>query len=158
MRAGWLLPLLLLSGCDLSMTRQAKREAQGGIALWDGGPAASDDAPAGTVAQDQPERDASATTPPHVTPALLARGQDRYRIFCTACHGEDGNGAGLVVQRGFPRPRPFGPQDEPRLTAAAITDGYGIMYPFADRIDPADRWAIAAYVEALKKLPARKGA
>jgi mono/diheme cytochrome c family protein len=158
MRAEWLLLLLPLTGCDLSMTRQARHEAQGGGALWEGGPAASDDAPAGTIAQDQPARDTALATPPHVTPALLARGQDRYRIFCTPCHAEDGGGDGRVVQRGFPRPPAFGAQDNPRRTVAAIGDGYGAMYPFADRIDPADRWAIAAYVEALKKLQAGRGA
>jgi len=148
---------LLLAGCDLSMTKQARHEAQGGAALWKDGPAAGDDAPAGTVAQDQPARDVAATAPPHVTAALLARGQDRYRIFCTPCHAETGDGQGRVVQRGFPRPPAFGGQDNPRRTVDVITRGYGVMYPFADRIDPADRWAVGAYVEALKALP-RPGA
>jgi mono/diheme cytochrome c family protein len=147
----------LLAGCDLSMAKQARHEAQGGATLWQNGPAAGDDAPAGTVAQDQPARDAAATTPPHVTPELLARGEDRYRIFCTPCHAETGDGLGRIVQRGFPRPPAFGPQDNPRRTVDAITRGYGVMYPFADRIDPADRWAVAAYVEALKKLPVGQG-
>lgn len=155
MRAAPLL-LLALAGCDLSMTRQARHEAQGGATLWPGGPPASDDAPAGTVAQDQPSRDRALAEPPPVTPALLARGQDRYRIFCTPCHAEDGRGNGRVVQRGFPRPPAFGAQDNPRRTVAAITDGYGLMYPFADRIAPADRWAIAAYVEALKRLDTKR--
>lgn len=158
MRAAWLALLLPLAGCDLSMTRQAKHEAQGGETLWPGGPAVAGAAPEGTVAQDQPVRDLAASRPPHVTLALLARGQDRYRIFCTACHAEDGGGNGRVVQRGFPRPPAFGAQDNPHRTVAAITDGYGVMYPFADRIDPPDRWAIAAYVEALRKLRTEKGA
>jgi mono/diheme cytochrome c family protein len=158
MRGWWPILLLPLAACDLSMTRQAKHEAQSEATLWSGGPAVSDDVPAGTIAQDQPQREAAAGVPPHLTPALLARGQDRYMIFCTACHGEDGGGTGRVVQRGFPRPQPFGAQDDPRRTVAAITRGYGVMYPFADRIEPGDRWAIAAYVEALKKLRAEKGA
>lgn len=157
MKASVLL-LLSLCGCDLSMTRQARHEAQGGATLWPGGPAASDDAPVGTIAQDQPLRDAASSTPPPVTAALLARGQERYRIFCTPCHAEDGGGDGRIVQRGFPRPPAFGARDDPRRTVAAITNGYGLMYPFADRIDPADRWAIAAYVEALERLDARAGA
>jgi len=151
-----LLPLLL-AGCDLSMTRQARHEAQGGATLWQDGQPASGDAPAGTVAQDQPARDSAGITPPHLTTALVARGQDRYRIFCTPCHAETGNGLGRVVQRGFPQPPAFGPQDNPRRTVDAITRGYGVMYPFADRIDPADRWAVAAYVEALKTLSAGQG-
>jgi mono/diheme cytochrome c family protein len=158
MKAGWLLLLLPLAGCDLSMTRQAKHDAQGDTNLWAGGPAATEAPPEGSVAQDQPARDAALTTPPPVTAALLARGQDRYRIFCTACHAEDGGGEGRVVQRGFPRPPAFGASDNPHRTVAAIGNGYGVMYPFADRIDPADRWAIAAYVEALKKLRTEKGA
>ena len=157
MKAALLALPLLLAGCDLSMTKQARHDAQGGATLWQDGPAASDDAPAGTVAQDQPARDAAATTPPHVTPALLARGEDRYRIFCTPCHAETGNGLGRVVQRGFPRPPAFGNQDNPRRTVDAITRGYGAMYPFADRIEPDDRWAIAAYVEALKTLQPGQG-
>ena len=153
MRAALLLAPLLLVGCDLSMTKQARHEAQGGAKLWQDGPTASDDAPAATVAQDQPARDAAVSTLPHVTPALLARGQERYRIFCAPCHAESGDGLGRVIQRGFPQPPAFGPQDDPRRTVAVIARGYGTMYPFADRIDPADRWAIAAYVEALKALP-----
>lgn len=158
MRAACLALLLPLAGCDLSMTRQAKHQAQGGETLWPGGPPARDSAPEGTMAQDQPDRDAALATPPAVTPALLARGQDRYRIFCTACHGDDGGGGGRVVARGFPRPPAFGARDHPRQTVAVITHGSGVMYPFADRIEPKDRWAIAAYVEALKRLRAEKGA
>ncbi|MBA2935555.1 cytochrome c [Sphingomonas sp. CGMCC 1.13654] len=136
------------------MTRQDRHEAQGGATLWKGGPAVSSDAPDGSIAQDQPARDAALDQPPPVTLALLERGQDRYRIFCTACHGEDGGGGGRVVQRGFPRPAAFGAQDHPRRTVDVITHGSGVMYPFADRIEPSDRWAIAAYVEALKRLRA----
>jgi mono/diheme cytochrome c family protein len=157
MRTAWLVLLLPLAGCDLSMTKQDRRDAQGGATLWQNGPAASDDAPLGTVAQDQPTRDAALASPPDVTAALLVRGQDRYHIFCSECHAEDGGGVGRVVQRGFPRPPAFGPQDNPHRTVVAITNGYGLMYPFADRIDPHDRWAIAAYVEALKRLRQEKG-
>lgn len=158
MKAAWLALLLPLGGCDLSMTRQAKHQAQGGDTLWPGGPAASDSAPDGTVAQDQADRDSALATPPAVTPVLLTRGQEQYRIFCTACHAEDGGGEGRVVARGFPRPPAFGAQDHPRRTVEVITHGSGVMYPFTDRIEPRDRWAIAAYVEALKRLRAEKGA
>lgn len=148
---------MLLAGCDLSMTKQARHEAQSDVTLWPDGPTASDDVPMGSVAQDQPARDYAAATPPRLTPALLTRGEERYRIFCTPCHDETGSGLGRVVQRGFPRPPAFGPRDNPRRTVDVVTRGYGVMYPFADRVDPADRWAIAAYVEALKKLSARPG-
>lgn len=160
MSRGLLLPILLLAlgGCDLSMTRQDKREAQSSPTLWPGGPAAGN-APEGTVAREQPVRDAALAHPPHVTPALLARGQDLYNGLCAPCHGGAGNGDGIVVQRGFPRPPSF---HEPRLMAApashfvdVMTNGYGVMYSFNERIEPADRWAVAAYEKALQKAGER---
>jgi mono/diheme cytochrome c family protein len=61
----------------------------------------------------------------------------------------------MVVQRGFPRPPSF---HEARLVAApdayfvdVITHGHGVMYSYADRVPPADRWAIAAYIRALQR-------
>ncbi len=45
--------------------------------------------------------------PAAATPALLARGQERYDVFCTPCHGGAGHGDGLIVQRGYPRPPAF---------------------------------------------------
>jgi mono/diheme cytochrome c family protein len=92
---------------------------------------------------------------PAVTLALLERGQERYRIYCAPCHSELGDGDGMIVQRGFPAPRSF--QSEPVRSAPpqhlydVITRGYGIMYSFADRVQPADRWAIAAYIYALQR-------
>ena len=75
------------------------------------------------------------------------------------CHGERGHADGTVVRRGFPPPPDFA---EGRLVAAppayivdVITHGHGVMYSYADRVDPADRWAIAAYVKALQRVPAR---
>lgn len=92
--------------------------------------------------------------PPPLSLALLQRGQQRYRIFCTPCHSELGDGNGMVVQRGFPHPPSY---DIDRLRNAPIqhffdvmTDGYGDMYSFAGRISPSDRWAIAAYIRALQ--------
>lgn len=93
-------------------------------------------------------------TPPQLSLALLKRGQQRYRIYCTPCHSELGDGNGMVVQRGFPHPPSY---DIERLRSAptqhfvdVITNGYGDMYSFAGRIAPADRWAIAAYIRALQ--------
>ncbi len=98
--------------------------------------------------QDQPE------TPPALSLALLQRGQERYRIYCTPCHSELGDGNGMIVQRGFPHPPSY---DSARLRDAStqhfydvITTGYGDMYSFAGRVAPADRWAIAAYIRALQ--------
>lgn len=92
--------------------------------------------------------------PPPVTLALLQRGQQRYRIYCTPCHSELGDGHGMVVQRGFPAPPAY---DIERLRQApveyfydVITQGHGAMYSFAQRVQPRDRWAIAAYIRALQ--------
>lgn len=148
--------LMLLAGCDLSMTDQEKPKAQGSASLWPGGPPRTAP-PAGTIAVDQPAREAALTTPPPLTAALIDRGQERYGIYCAVCHGARGEGDGTVVKRGFPPPPSY---REPRLMAAppayivdVITHGHGIMYSYADRVEPADRWAIAAYVKALQRMP-----
>ena len=93
--------------------------------------------------------------PPPVTLALMERGQERFRIYCTPCHSELGDGHGMVVQRGFPAPPSY---HIDRLREApvqhffdVITNGYGAMYSFAYRVQPADRWAIAAYIRALQR-------
>jgi len=86
--------------------------------------------------------------------ALLERGRERYDIYCAPCHSPVGDGDGIVVRRGFPAPPTYHSES---LRAApdrrffdAISNGYGAMYPFADRIEPYDRWAIVAYIRALQ--------
>jgi mono/diheme cytochrome c family protein len=99
--------------------------------------------------------DVLATTfPMPVTLDLVKHGQEVFDINCSACHGRDGYGEGMVVQRGFPQPPSFHSQ---RLRNApvghffeVITHGYGVMYPFGSRISPADRWAIICYIRALQ--------
>ena len=107
---------------------------------------------AGTVARDAPN--GPAAVPDTIDAALLERGHQRFEIFCTPCHGRAGNGEGMIVQRGFPHPPSF---VEGTLRTAkaqvfydAITNGYGAMYSYADRVAPPDRWAIIAYVRALQ--------
>jgi mono/diheme cytochrome c family protein len=104
-----------------------------------------------TVARDDTEGPPS---PPAVTMALLERGRQRFDINCSPCHGRTGRGDGMIVQRGFPRPPSYFIE---RLRGApnqhfydVITHGYGAMYPYADRVDPPDRWAIVAYIRALQ--------
>jgi mono/diheme cytochrome c family protein len=89
--------------------------------------------------------------------ALVERGRQRFNIFCSECHGYGGDGDGMVVQRGFPQPPSF---HEARLVNApdehfvdVITKGHGVMYGYSDRIPAPDRWAIAAYIRALQRLP-----
>lgn len=106
--------------------------------------------PPGTVARD----DRPAPKPPPLTDALLARGQERFDIYCSPCHGRIGDGNGMIVQRGFPSPPSYFID---RLLQApsqhfydVITNGYGAMYSYATRVAPEDRWAIVAYIRALQ--------
>ena len=92
--------------------------------------------------------------PAPVTMDQLKEGRDRYDIYCSVCHGITGIGDGMIVQRGFPRPPSF---HEQRLRDApeghffnVITHGYGAMYSYASRVEPAERWAIIAYIRALQ--------
>jgi mono/diheme cytochrome c family protein len=105
--------------------------------------------PEGIVARDEQ----SVPVPP-VTEALLVRGQERYDIYCAPCHDRTGSGHGMIVQRGFPAPPSY---HIARLREApvrhfydVISNGYGAMYRYADRVAPADRWAIIAYIRALQ--------
>lgn len=159
MRLAALLLPALLAGCDLSMREQARDDPQQSPTLWPGGPPRQAP-PDGTIAADDLARAAALRDPPPLTSALLDRGEERYGIFCAVCHGAMGDGDGNVVKRGFPAPPSY---REPRLLAASpayivdvITNGHGIMYSYADRVDPPDRWAIAAYVKALQRIPAQR--
>ena len=143
----------LLAGCDVSMTKQRKLTTYSPTSLWPDGTTARP-LPAGVVAQGDVERAAAAKDPPEVTEALLARGRERFGIFCAPCHGLAGDGDGVIVMHGFPAPPSY---HVDRLLAAPVqhfydvmTNGYGVMFSYADRVPPHDRWAIAAYIRALQ--------
>ncbi len=92
--------------------------------------------------------------PVEVTPQLLARGRERFEIFCSPCHGRTGRGDGMVVQRGFKRP-PSYHIDRLREVPVGyfydvISNGFGAMSDYAAQVAPADRWAIAAYIRVLQ--------
>lgn len=85
---------------------------------------------------------------------VLARGRERYDIYCSPCHGRTGSGDGMVVQRGFRRPPSY--HDE-RLRNAPVghfidvmTNGFGAMADYRQQVEARDRWAIAAYIRALQ--------
>lgn len=85
---------------------------------------------------------------------LLERGEGRYKIYCTPCHGLQGDGNGIIVVRGMKRPPSY---HIDRLRQApngyyydVITNGFGSMYSYSAQIPPRDRWAIIAYVRALQ--------
>lgn len=105
-------------------------------------------APNTVAREDRPQ------PPPPLTPALLARGKERYEIYCTPCHGYLGDGDGMIVRRGFPHPPSFHGEalrNAPtRHFYDVATNGWGAMYSYADRVAPDDRWAIAAYIRALQ--------
>jgi mono/diheme cytochrome c family protein len=119
----------------------------------------------GTVAQGElPEDEAFYTgkrdgklvdePPLDVDQALLRRGQERFNIFCTPCHGLAGYGDGMIVQRGYRQP-PTYHSDRMRGMAIGhfydvITHGFGAMPAYAAQIPPQDRWSIAVYVRALQ--------
>jgi mono/diheme cytochrome c family protein len=122
--------------------------------------------PAGTVARGQLREDAlyftglgpggtpSAELPMPADRTVLRRGQERFDVFCSPCHGRAGDGAGMVARRGFKTPPSFHDQ---RLRDAPVgyyfdvmTRGFGVMPSYATAVPPADRWAIAAYVRALQ--------
>lgn len=89
-----------------------------------------------------------------ITDSVIARGQDRYSTFCTPCHGRLGDGNGMIVQRGFPRPNSFH-TDSLRARPAGyffdvMTNGFGRMYSYAASVPVHDRWAIVAYIRALQ--------
>lgn len=89
-----------------------------------------------------------------VTLPLLAKGQQQFNIYCSVCHGEDGYGEGMIVRRGFPAPPSFHTDRLREVPLGyfihVIDQGYGLMYPYASRVSPENRWAIAAYIRALQ--------
>ena len=95
------------------------------------------------------------TFPFPITRAVLERGRERFDIYCAPCHGRTGDGNGMIVQRGFPAPPSY---HIDRLRQAPVghffdvmTLGYGMMYSYAARVEPTDRWAIAGYIRVLQK-------
>ncbi len=92
--------------------------------------------------------------PMPVTKALLERGQQRYNIYCTPCHGRTGEGEGMIVQRGFKHPPTYHSdrllQQPPGYIFDVISNGFGSMVSYASRIPMEDRWAITAYVKVLQ--------
>lgn len=89
-----------------------------------------------------------------VTAAVLARGQNRYTVYCTPCHSVLGDGNGMIVQRGFRRP-PSYLEERLRNSPAShfydvMTNGFGAMASYSDKLSPEDRWNVAAYIRALQ--------
>lgn len=160
------------------MYDQPRYEPFQASAFFDDGSSARHPVP-GTVARGQLDVDEhlhsgrvdgkdAATFPFPIDLAALERGRERYNIYCSPCHGEQGDGRGMIVRRGFSPPPSFHesrgsrPADSPIPTYddlrtappghffRVITEGHGTMYSYASRINVDDRWKIAAYIRALQ--------
>jgi hypothetical protein len=89
-----------------------------------------------------------------ITEAVMERGRERYDIYCSPCHSRVGDGNGMIVKRGYRQAANF--HDQKYLTQPVghfydvISHGWGAMPDYASQINPADRWAIAAYIRALQ--------
>lgn len=165
------LSTLVLGGCHIDMWVQSKPKAQDLNAFFahsSSNPSSSRLPVPGTVAFGEDKSDTAfhrgyldgklvREFPIPVTRSLIARGKERFTVFCTHCHGQVGDGKGMIAQRGFNLERPIASYHTDRLRNIpvghffdVITNGYGAMYPQANRIAPTDRWAIAAYIRALQ--------
>lgn len=98
--------------------------------------------------------DVVAEFPMPVTQEVLDKGEQKFKVYCSLCHGAFGNGDGMIVRRGFPKPPSY---NDDRLRNAPVghffdvaTNGWGKMSGYASQVSVADRWAIIAYIRALQ--------
>lgn len=156
--------LVSVAACRQDMHDQPKYTALQASDFFDDG-AASRPLVANTVARGQLNEDRllltgkqsgadSTVFPFPVTEQVMARGRERFDVYCSPCHGRTGLGDGMVVRRGFQRPPTL---SEQRLVDGpvghivdVITNGFGAMSDYSAQVKPEDRWAIAAYVRALQ--------
>ncbi len=160
----------LAAGCHRDMWQQPKVESQSESPFYQADKSGSRWEPAGTVAYGEAKTDTAFHTgydddgrlvkefPSAVTREMLERGEERYTVFCTPCHGQIGDGKGMIAQRGFEASIPVASYHTDRLREIpvghffdVITNGTGAMYAFGARIPVEDRWAIAAYIRVLQK-------
>lgn len=155
---------LVVAGCRQDMHDAPRYEAfEASDSFADN--RASRTPPAGTVARGWLREDEALYTgkvngqtvdtfPFAITRAHLLRGQQRYNIYCTPCHGRIGDGNGMVVQRGLRQAASFHQdrlrQERPGYFFDVITNGFGAMPDHAAQIPVQDRWLIVAYVKALQ--------
>lgn len=156
--------MLGLAGCRQDMHNQPKFYPQRGTDFYADGRSVRPQV-IGTVARGQEDEGSYFRTgmvngaegeglPMALTPELIARGQERYNVYCTACHSRTGNGRGMIVMRGY---FPAGNLHTERLRQAplghffnVISNGYGAMPDYSAQVTTQDRWAIAAYIRALQ--------
>jgi hypothetical protein len=156
--------LLLAAGCREDMQNQPRMFPQRGTTLFADGRSVRPQVEH-TVARGQLYEDEYFYTglmngkeadmlPFPATMTVLARGQERFNVYCTPCHSRVGNGAGMIVQRGYKPAGNF--HDAKRMSEPlshyfyVMTNGFGAMPDYKAQITPEDRWAIAAYIRALQ--------
>lgn len=153
-----------LAGCRQDMHDAPRYEAFEASSSFPDG-RASRNLPAGTVARGWLREDDALYTgkvngvsvdqfPFPIGRDELTRGQARFNIYCTPCHGKLGDGQGMVVQRGL---RQAASYHNDRLRAEkvgyffdVVTNGFGAMQGYAEQVPVRDRWLIIAYVRALQ--------
>jgi mono/diheme cytochrome c family protein len=153
-----------LAGCHDDMYNQPRYEPLERSDFFDDG-RASRPLPTGTVTYQQPPTNTPLATgrsdgallqniPVTVNLTLLQRGQERFNIYCSVCHGRTGEGNGMIVERGYRRPPSYHTDRLRGLPIGhffeVITNGYGAMPSYAKQVSVTDRWAIAAYIRALQ--------
>lgn len=152
------------TGCRQDMQDQPKYKPLAESRFFTDGRAARA-IPPGTIARDELTNDDAihsgangdvflTTIPVPVNRTLIVRGQDRFNIYCSPCHGRLGDGDGMVHRRGFWIP-PTLHTDRLRAVAPGylyqvIANGYGAMPAYNDQIPVHGRWAIVAYIRALQ--------
>jgi mono/diheme cytochrome c family protein len=146
------------SGAGGETSGSANTQAGGNANMQQGGSANSNSSAANGAATAQQgkagETDDAVDFPFPVTAEVVARGRERFEIYCAMCHGFTGEGDGMIVRRGFRRPSSY---HEDRLRQAPVgyffrvmTEGFGAMPPYRAQVPVQDRWAIAAYIRALQ--------
>ncbi len=156
--------VLLCAGCRDDMYAQPRYEAYEPSTFFADGTSSRPVVP-GTVARGQLRADTAyyegkvdgkdiEEFPFAIDEATLGEGRERFMIFCMPCHGQLGNGRGMVVRRGFSPPPDFHSEYLKKTPVGhiynVITHGYGAMYSYEARIPVRQRWAIAAYIRALQ--------
>ena len=89
-----------------------------------------------------------------VTIAVLNRGEERFNIFCSECHGRVGDGDGMIPSRGYRRPPSLHTETLRNAKTGhyfdVITNGFGAMPSYRVQVPVKDRWAIIAYIRTLQ--------
>ena len=155
---------LIASGCTGDMYDQNRLKPLRASEFWEDGRSSRDPVP-GTVARGMLKADKhfytgmvdgkeAVTMPYPVDRAMLEYGRERFQIYCTPCHGQDGEGRGTVVRRGMRQPPSFHSDKLQKAPPGhffdVMTRGFGVMYDFSYQLSPRDRWAVVAYIKALQ--------